>query len=83
MSHTQQSLIDLTLDPVARARAADTLLWQLPDATTEYLLVRNAAVCEALADGVPPEQVGSALGVRASDVQRMARDHTDRMATTA
>jgi len=83
MSVTEKQTIDLTSDPVSRAKAADTLLWQLPDSTTEYLRLRDAAVHEALAGGVGVDQVGSALGVRASDVERMARDHSERLARSA
>ena len=76
MSSTpKRDLIDLTRDPVTRAKTADTLVWQLDDATTEYLVLRDAAVHEALADGVSAQTVGSALGVRVSDVERMAHDH--------
>jgi len=46
----------------------------VPEATTEYFVLRDAAVHEALASGVDPEQVGSALGVQVSDVERMAGD---------
>ena len=77
-STTEHQPDQIDLDWVSRARAADALVWELPEAGTEYLRERDAAVHAALREGVGVEQVSSALGVRSSDVERMARDHEAR-----
>ena len=77
-SQAKRALIDPAMDPVTRAQAAGTLAWEVPEATTEYFVLRDAAVHEALAAGVDPEQVGSALGVQVSDIERMDDDYERR-----
>ena len=77
-SREKRALIDPAMEPVARAKAADTLVWEVPEATTEYFVLRDEAVHEALAGGVDAEQVGSALGVQVSDIERMAGDYARR-----
>ncbi len=79
-SKSDQELIDISHDAVSRARTADALVWESPEGGTEFLRERDAAVHAALSDGVDAEVVGSALGVRASDVRRMAEDHKARAA---
>ena len=77
-SQAKRALIDPAMDPVTRAQAADTLAWEVSDATTAYFVLRDAAVYEALAGGTDPEELGSALGVQGSDIERMAGDHERR-----
>jgi FixJ family two-component response regulator len=60
---------------VATARAADRQAWshRAIRVRREALQARNAAIRQALADGVPEQHIADALGVRLRDVTWMAR----------
>ena len=58
---------------LAAAREADEQLWTTQARSAYYREVRGQAIVTALDAGVPPEQIAEVLGVRASDIERMAR----------
>jgi len=58
---------------LAAAREADEQLWTTQSDSAHHREVRGRAVVAALTAGVPVEQVADVLGVRTSDIDRMAR----------
>ncbi len=57
---------------LAAAREADEQLWTTQTRSAHYRQVRGQAIVTALTAGVTVEQVADVLGVRPSDVDRMA-----------
>jgi FixJ family two-component response regulator len=57
---------------LVRARVADEMLWASTRDSLRFRRERDEAVAEAIAAGVPLEQLADELGVLIRDVERMA-----------
>ena len=56
---------------LARARDSDHRLWTTNTDSNHHRQLRNQAMAEALAAGVPREQIAAELGILSRDVDRM------------
>ena len=60
-------------DPLERAAAADEVMWLGPRGTYAHAReIRRSSLLEALTTGRPLEEVATRLGVRPTDVPRLA-----------
>jgi hypothetical protein len=68
---TTKHVTEAGLEALARAKAADDLIWSSPNRSGRHLRRRNQSVAEAVEADISMEQIADELGVLIGDVERM------------